>query len=111
MYTKRKMDLSYMTYRSGKVQFLFWAFFFSVLLYFWLIAVGVQTFVLPDEPPTDLPSNVVGLMFILFGLLIVTTLSGNVVAIMIGNKHYTRLFGAMTIIVFGSMIAVKGMYG
>ncbi len=100
-----------MTYRSGKVQFLFWAFFFSVLLYLWLVVVGLQTFILPDKPPADIPANVVGLMFILFGLLIITTLSGNVVAIMIGNKYYTRLFGAMTIVVFASMIAIKGMYG
>jgi len=100
-----------MTYRSGKIQFLFWAFFFSVLLYIWLVAVGLQTFVLPDEPPDELPAGVVSLMFVLFGLLAVTTLSGNVVAIMIGNKYYSRLFGGMIIIVFGSIIAVKGMYG
>jgi len=100
-----------MTYRSGKIQFLFWAFFFSVLLYFWIIVVGLQTFVLPDEPPMELPSNVVGLLFVLFGLLITSTLAGNVVAIMIGNKHYTRLFGGMTILVFGTLIAMKGMYG
>jgi hypothetical protein len=53
----------------------------------------------------------VGLVFILFGLLIVAAFSGNVVAIMMDNKHYTRLFGAMTIVVFGSMIAIKGIYG
>ncbi len=100
-----------MTYRSGKIQFLFWAFFFSIVLYVWIVAVGLQTFVLPDEPPMELPTNVVGLMFVLFGLLIVSTLSGNVVAIMIGNKHYTRLFGGMTILVFGTLIAIKGMYG
>ncbi len=100
-----------MTYRSGKIQFLFWAFFFSVLLYLWIVAVGLQTFVLPDEPPMELPADVVGLLFVLFGLLITSTLAGNVVAIMIGNKHYTRLFGGMTILVFGTMIAIKGMYG
>ncbi len=100
-----------MTYRSGKVQFLFWAFFFAVFLYLWIVVVGLQTFVLPESPPTELPANVVGLMFVLFGLLIVATLSGNVVAIMIGNKFYTKLFGAMTIVVFASMIAIKGAYG
>ena len=100
-----------MTYRSGKIQFLFWAFFFSVLLYLWIVAVGLQTFVLPDEPPMELPADVVGLLFVLFGLLITSTLAGNVVAIMIGNKYYTRLFGGMTILVFGTMIAIKGMYG
>ena len=100
-----------MTYRSGKIQFLFWAFFFSVLLYVWIVAVGLQTFVLPDEPPMALPTQVVTLMFVLFGLLIVTTLAGNVVAMMIGNRHYIRLFGGMTIVVFGTLIWIKGMYG
>ncbi len=100
-----------MTYRSGKVQFLFWAFFFSVLLYLWIAAVGLQTFVLPDEPPTELPTQVVSLMFILFGLLIVTTLAGNVVAMMINNRRYIRLFGGMTIVVFGTLVWMKGMYG
>jgi len=100
-----------MTYRSGKVQFLFWAFFFSVLLYIWIAAAGLQTFVLPDEPPMTLPTQVVTLMFVLFGLLIVTTLAGNVVAMMIGNRHYIRLFGGMTIVVFGTLIWIKGMYG
>jgi hypothetical protein len=100
-----------MIYRSGKIQFLFWDFFFSVLLYLWIVVVGLQTFVLPDEPPMEIPSDVIGLMFILFGFLIVGTLAGNVVAIMIGNRHYTRLFGGLTILVFGTMIAVKGMFG
>ncbi len=100
-----------MTHRSGKIQFLFWAFFFSVVLYVWIVVVGLQTFVLPDEPPMELPTQVVRLMFVLFGLLITSTLAGNVVAIMIGNRHYTRLFGGMTIVVFGSMVALKGMYG
>jgi len=100
-----------MMYRSGKVQFLFWAFFFSVMIYLWIVVVGVQTFVLPEHPPMELPTQVVALLFVLFGCLIVTTLSGNVVAIMIGNKHYIRLFGAMTIVVFGTMIAIKGYFG
>ncbi len=100
-----------MTYHSGKVQFLFWAFFFSVLLYLWIAVVGLQTFVLPNEPPTELPTQVVSLMFILFGLLIVTTLAGNVVAMMINNRRYIRLFGGMTIVVFGTLVWMKGMYG
>jgi hypothetical protein len=100
-----------MTYRSGKIQFLFWDFVFASMLYLWIVAVGLQTFLLPDEPPMEFPSNVVGLLFVLFGLLVFATVAGNVVAVMIGNRHYTRLFGAMTIVVFGTMIAVKGIFG
>jgi hypothetical protein len=100
-----------MTYRSGKIQFLFWDFAFAVMLYLWIVAVGLQTFVLPDEPPMEFPTDVVGLLFVLFGLLVFATVAGNVVAVMIGNRYYTRLFGGMTIAVFGTIIAAKGMFG
>ncbi len=97
--------------RSGKMQFLFWAFFFSVMLYLWILAIGVQTFILPDEKPLEFPQNVVSLMFILYGFLIVSTLSGTVVSIMVGNKKYINLFGAMVMIVFGTIVAAKGLFG
>ena len=98
-------------YRSGKIQFLFWTAFFAVFVYLWLVAVGVQTFVLPDEPLAELPQNETTLMFILFGFLILLDLAGTVVAMMIGNRFYTRFFGAMTILVFGTMIASKSYFG
>jgi hypothetical protein len=100
-----------MTYRSGKIQFLFWDFLFAVMLYLWMVAIALQTFVLPDEPPMEFPSDVVGLMFLLFGLLVFSTVAGNVVAMMIDNRRYIRLFGGLTIAVFGAMIAAKGMFG
>jgi hypothetical protein len=100
-----------MTPRSGKIQFLFWDFVFAVMIYLWIVSVGLQTFVLPDEPPMEFPSDVVGLLFVLFGLLVVSTVAGNVVAMMIGNRRYIRLFGGLTIMVFGTMIAAKGMFG
>jgi hypothetical protein len=100
-----------MLIRSGKIQFLFWASFFSVLLYLWIVAIGLQTFVLPDEKPMELPQNIVILMFILYGFLIITTLVGTVVSIMINNKFYTRLFGGMVILVFGTIMATKGIFG
>ena len=97
--------------RSGKIQFLFWDFAFSVMLFLWLVAIGLQTFVLPDKPPMEFPADVVGLMFVLFGLLVFATVAGNVVAMMIGSRHYIRLFGGLAIAVFGGMIAAKGMFG
>ncbi len=100
-----------MLIRSGKIQFLFWTAFFSVMLYLWLIIIGLQTFVLPDEMPLELPQNVVTLMFILYGLFIIVVLVGTVVAAMIDNKFYRKFFGTMIIIGLVSVLAAKGMFG
>ena len=100
-----------MLIRSGKIQFLFWTFFFSVMLYLWIVAVGVQTFILPDEKSLEMPQNAIILLFTLYGLLTITTLAGMIVSIMINNKHYTRLFGGMVIVVFGTIVASKGIFG
>jgi hypothetical protein len=100
-----------MLIRSAKIQFLFWTALFSVLLYIWIITVGLQTFVLPDEKPIELPENVIGLMFILYGLLAVSLLIGTIVSTMINNKFYTKFFGTMMIIGLVTLLAAKGMFG
>ena len=100
-----------MLIRSGKIQFLFWTFFFSLMLYLWIVGVGVQTFILPDEKPLQIPQNVIILLFTLYGLLVITTLAGMILSIMINNRHYTRLFGGMVIVVFGTIVASKGIFG
>ena len=100
-----------MLIRSGKIQFLFWTAFFAVMLYLWLIIIGVQTFILPDEMPLEMPQNVVTLMFILYGLFIVVVLVGTVVAAMIDNKFYRKFFGTMIILGLVSVLAAKGIFG
>jgi len=100
-----------MLIRSGKIQFLFWTAFFSVLLYIWIVAVGLQTFVLPDEKPMELPQDVVVLMFILYGFLIITVLAGTIVSTMINNKFYRIFFGGMLIVAFATVLTAKGMFG
>ena len=100
-----------MLIRSGKIQFLFWTAFFAVMLYLWLIIIGVQTFVLPDEMPLEMPQNVVTLMFILYGLFIVVVLVGTVVAVMIDNKFYRKFFGTLIILGLVSVLAAKGIFG
>ncbi len=100
-----------MLIRSGKMQFLFWAAFFSVMLYLWIIAVGLQTFVLPDEKPLEIPYDVVLLMFILYGLLAVTAVAGTLVAILIDNRFYRNFFGALMIISLASVIGAKSLFG
>jgi len=100
-----------MTPRSGKMQFLFWAFFFSVMLYLWILWIGVRTFLLKDGPIMELPRQEVTLLFLLYGLLIVSTLAGTIVSTMVGNRPYMRRFGAMVIIVFATILAAKGIFG
>ena len=100
-----------MLIRSAKIQFLFWTAFFSVLLYIWIVTVGLQTFVLPDEKPIELPEDVIGLMFILYGLLAVSLLIGTIISTMINNKFYTKFFGTMMIIGLATLLATKGMFG
>jgi len=100
-----------MLVRSGKIQFLFWTAFFSVLLYIWIVAVGLQTFVLPDEKPMELPQDVVALMFILYGFLIIAVLAGTIVSVMINNKFYRNFFGGMLIVALATVLIAKGIFG
>lgn len=100
-----------MLIRSGKIQLLFWTAFFSVLLYIWLITVGLQTFVLPDERPTSVPQNVVLLMAILFGLWTVAVLAGTIISSMINNRYYSRFFSIFMIVGLGTLVATRSMFG
>lgn len=100
-----------MLIRSGKIQFLFWTAFFSVLLYLWIVAVGLQTFVLPDEKPMVLPENVVMLMFVLYILLAVSALAGTIISTMINNKFYIKFFGSIMLVGLATLLATKGMFG
>jgi len=100
-----------MVKRSGKIQFLFWSFFFSILLYIWILWIGINTFILNGNTLMKLPSQEVALLFILYGLLSLLTLSGLVVSIMIGNTKYNRRFSAMVLIIFATIITAKGVFG
>jgi len=100
-----------MLIRSGKIQFLFWTAFFSVLIYLWIVAIGLQTFVLPDEKPMELPQNVITLMFILYGFLIVAVLTGTIISTMIDNKFYRNFFGIFIIVAFATLLVAKSMFG
>jgi len=100
-----------MLIRNGKIQFLFWTAFFSVMVYLWIVWMGIQTFVLPDEMPLEPPQNVIVLMFILYGLLSVMLMAGTVVSVMINNRYYRNFFGVMIFVAFGSLLVAKSMFG
>ena len=100
-----------MLIRSGKIQFLFWTAFFSVILYLWIVAVGVQTFVLPDEKPMVLPQNVIMLMFILYGLLAVSVLAGTIISTMINNKFYMKFFSIFMMVGLATLLTTRSMFG
>ena len=100
-----------MLVRSGKVQLLFWAAFFSVVLYLWVLTVVLQTFVLPDEKPMEVPQDVVMLMFVLFGLLAVGLLAGTIVSTMINNRFYIRFFSVFMIVGLTTLVSIRSMFG
>jgi hypothetical protein len=100
-----------MLIRSGKIQFLFWTAFFSIILYLWIVAVGVQTFVLPDEKPMALPQNVIMLMFILYGLLAVTVLAGTIISTMINNTFYMKFFSIFMMVGLATLLTTRSMFG
>jgi len=97
--------------RSGKIQFLFWTAFFSVVLYLWIVTVGLQTFVLPDERPMQLPQNVVVLLFVLYGILSVLVITGTIIATMIDNAFYRKFFGIFIMLALSTLLAAKSMFG
>jgi len=100
-----------MLIRSGKVQFLFWTAFAVVLLYLWIVTVGLQTFVLPDEKPMHLPQDTVLLMFVLYGLLAVAVVAGTIISTMINNIFYQKFFSVFVIVALVTLLATKSMFG
>jgi hypothetical protein len=100
-----------MLIRSGKIQLLFWTAFFSVLLYLWLVAVGFQIFVLPDEKPIVIPQNVVMLMAVLFGLWAVAVLAGTIISTMINSRYYIKFFSIFMIVGLATLVATRSMFG
>lgn len=100
-----------MLIRSGKVQFLFWTAFFAAVLYLWIVTVGLQTFVLPDEKPMHLPQDTVILMFILYGLLSVAVLVGTILSTMINNTFYQKFFGVFVMVALATLLSAKSMFG
>lgn len=100
-----------MLIRSAKIQFLFWTAFFSVMLYVWIVAVGLQTFVLPDEKPLELPQNVIMLMFVLYGLLAVAVLVGTIISTMINNRFYMKFFSIFMMLGLATLLITRSMFG
>jgi len=97
--------------RSPKIVFLFWNSVVSTILYLWIITIALQTFILPDEKPLNVPQDIVTLMFALYGILIFLTLSGLIVSTMIGNNRYSKFFGGFVMVIFATIIAAKGIFG
>jgi hypothetical protein len=99
-----------MLIRSGKVQLLFWTAFFAVILYLWIVTVGLQTFILPDEAPMHFPQNVIILMFILYMLLAVAIILGTIISIMINNRFYQRFFSTFIVLALITMVITRSMF-
>jgi len=77
----------------------------------WIVTIGLQTFVLPDKRPIELPEDVIGLMFVLYGLLAVSVLMGTLVSTMINNKYYMKFFSIIAIVGLATLLTTKSMFG
>jgi len=100
-----------MLIRNGKIQFLFWTAFFSVIFLVWITVTGYVTFILPEDPPSAMPQHIVKLMFVLYGLLALLLWAGTMTAIMIDNKFYRKVFGVLVLVAFGSIMVAKSIFG
>ena len=100
-----------MLIRSGKIQFLFWTAFFSVMLYIWIVTIGLQTFVLADEKPLELPQEVILLMFVLYGLLAVALVAGTIISTMINNRFYMKFFSIFMMVGLATLLTTRSMFG
>lgn len=100
-----------MLIRSGKIQFLFWTAFFSVMLYIWIVTIGLQTFVLPDEKPMELPQEVILLMFVLYGFLAVALVAGTIISTMINNRFYMKFFSIFMMAGLATLLITRSMFG
>ena len=100
-----------MLIRSGKIQFLFWTAFFAIMLYIWIVTIGLQTFVLPDEKPIELPQDTILLMFILYGFLAVCVLAGTIISTMINNRFYMKFFSIFMMVGLATLLTTRSMFG
>ncbi len=96
--------------QSGKVQMLFWLFFFSVMIFIWIVWIAAQTFIF-GGPTIELPEEQIALIFILYAILILFVLAGTVISVFINNKRYINRFGFLTLLIFVTFLAGKSIFG
>ena len=97
--------------RSGKITLLFWLAFATIFLYITIVSIILQTFVLPDTPPMELPTDKVTAILIMYGIMALTALIGTVVSIFIANRRYMRIFGVLIFVILASVIVGKSVLG
>ena len=85
--------------------------FTTIFLYITILSIILQTFVLPDTPPMELPTEKVTYILILYGIMAMTALGGTVISIFIANQRYMRIFGVLVFIILASIIAGKSILG
>ena len=97
--------------RSMKIKLLFWLAFITIFLYITILSIIFVTFILPDTPPMELPTERVTAILIMYGIMALTALIGVVISIFISNHRYMRLFGVLIFIILSSVILGKSILG
>ncbi len=97
--------------RSGKLKLLFWLAFVAVFIYITILSIIIQTFILPDTPAIELPTEKITYILILYGIMALTALAGTVISIFISNQRYMKIFGILIFVIIASVIAGKSILG
>jgi len=89
---------------------LFTLFLGDLFLVLWGLMVSVQTFFI-DADILKFPEENIRLLLFLFVLFAITSMAGLVLSILYNKKYYIRLFPALQVIVFITMLFAKGIFG
>ncbi len=87
--------------RSGKIEFLFWSAFFAVLFALWIALILLNGFGSPLSDAT------IKLLFVLYFFVGISSLAGLLLAMLINNRFYERLFSAIIFFLFLTLLAVR----
>jgi len=98
-----------MNYSSPKKVILFWLLISSIILFLWLLWLGVDSYILTRNPLASLDENRVLTMAVLSVILMFVLLSGLVLAMLLGNKRYSRYFSIFTAVLLIALLIVRSL--
>ena len=98
-----------MHYTSPKKALLFWLLVLSLILSLWLLWLGVDSYLLAQNPLASIEQNQVILMTILAIVLMFVLLAGLVLSTLLGNKRYSRYFSIFTAFLLVVLLIVRSL--
>jgi len=98
-------------YHSPKKKLLFWFLIVAIFLSLWLLWLGVDVYILRQDPLSHIDESRAVVMATLAVILIVLLVAGLVISTMLGNKRYSRYFSIFIGVLFISLLMVRSIFG